>query len=259
MVNQVSTVEEVESVFGMLLAFTLFLAPIPTIRTIHKEKDTKEFSSDPYVSGILNCGVWVIYALPSVTPNRTTPLVTNFIGFLMEMAYCLAFYKYCNARNTRRFKRSFGPSVLFLLFMLLFPFVFCAKPSDASDGIGVVAAILNIGMYASPLTIMKQVWDSKSVQYMPLHLSVATFFCSFAWMCYGITVNDKPIMICNITGTLLGAAQIALYLTVFFHPERAEEDGGNKYTSILEDDVEVASDPLSSSNEVIMSDDVAVL
>ena len=173
----------------------------------------------------------------------------------MEMAYCLAFYKYCNSAAVRRFKFSFGPAVAFLFFMLIMPFVFYSKPTGASEGIGVVASILNICMYASPLTIMREVWSSKSVKYMPLHLSIATFLCSFAWMCYGITVNDGPILVCNVTGTILGAGQVALYFMVYFHPDRNEQDGN--YTPILENDVEEVSP--SSEHVGVTDDDMAVL
>ena len=90
---------------------------------------------------------------------------------------------------------------------------------QASPILGVIASMLNIIMYASPLSIMKKVWYSQSVEFMPLHLSVATFFCSFSWFVYGALLGDGAILFCNICGVLLGAVQLGLYYRVSKYPD----------------------------------------
>ena len=42
----------------------------------------------------LQCGLWAIYALPMVTPGKLQPLVTNAVGFGLELFYVLLFVRF---------------------------------------------------------------------------------------------------------------------------------------------------------------------
>ena len=70
---------------GMIAAWLLFLAPIPTCRKISRRGYVGDFSALPYLVSTLQCGLWSMYALPWVTPDKTQPLVTNVVGFAIEM------------------------------------------------------------------------------------------------------------------------------------------------------------------------------
>ena len=232
-----TAVEHALGYTGMFLAFVLFLSPIPTIKNIIELKDSRNFSCDPYISGLLNCGLWVIYALPMVTPNRTEPDVTNLIGLLFQVFFCATFLLFPSSTQSAdvhdAFRRKLLASFVFLAFMLIVAFLFYDKPSDSSGFLGTVASILNVIMYAAPLSVMKQVWRTQSVEFMPLPLSVATFFCSFAWMLYGFQVNDGPIIFCNVAGVLLGGAQLLLY---FYVAKIGRGTGANdEYSPIISD------------------------
>ena len=201
---------------GMGLALVLFLVPILTFKTIIKSRSTLEFDGSPYIFSLLNCGLWVIYATPSVTPNRMQPLIINSIGLVMEFMYCVIFTIYSTERE---FKKKLGVALLFLFGIFVVVFVFFADDtSAASPYLGWLGSGLNIAMYGSPLSVMRQVWYSQSVEYMPLHLSLATFFCSFMWFLYGVFINDLPISFCNICGVLLGICQLCLYHRVSKYP-----------------------------------------
>ena len=210
--------EEVAAILGylgMFLALILFLVPSVTFKTIIKSKSTLEFDGTPYIFATLNCGLWVIYALPSVTPDRIQPLIINSIGLVLEFMYCVLFAIYSQGTS---FKNNFGGSILFLIIIFIVVFVLFADTHDASAYLGILASALNIAMYGSPLSVMKRVWYSQSVEFMPLHLSLATFFCSFMWFLYGAFVMDFPIMFCNACGVILGIMQLCLYHRVSQYP-----------------------------------------
>jgi solute carrier family 50 (sugar transporter) len=231
-------VEHVLGDIGMALAFVLFLSPLPTIKRIWSKKDSQDFSSDPYISGLLNCGVWTIYALPGVTPNRTEPFITNLVGFLFQLLFCVIFLlfpsKTAHFLEFEMLRKKFFGSIAFLVMMGILALILVSAnaSASASEILGGVASFLNIVMYAAPLSIMKKVWQSQSVEFMPLPLSIATFMCSFAWMCYGFHVGDLPIIFCNVAGVLLGLVQLLLYLYIAKQAGGLARDGD--YTSILQ-------------------------
>lgn len=215
MVQDTATLASSVGLAGMALALVLFCVPMLTFKTILAEKNVLGFDGAPYVFGFLNCGLWVIYALPSVTPGRMEPEIINAVGLVLEFMYCVLYALYAPGKA---FQREFGCSVAFLVILLVIVLSF-EDPHQASPILGLIASILNIIMYASPLSVMKKVWYSQSVEFMPLHLSVATFFCSFCWFVYGSLLGDGAILFCNLCGVFLGLAQLGLYYRVSRYPD----------------------------------------
>ena len=201
--------------FGMGLALVLFCVPMLTFKKILAEGNVLGFDGLPYVFSFLNCGLWVIYALPSVTPGRMQPEIINAIGMVLEFMYCVLYAVYAPGKA---FQKEFGCSVVFLVILLIIVHSF-EDTHQASPILGVIASILNVIMYASPLSVMKKVWYSQSVEFMPLHLSLATFFCSFSWFVYGALLGDGAILFCNICGVFLGLVQLGLYYRVSQYPD----------------------------------------
>ena len=66
-------------------------------------------------------------------------------------------------------------------------------------------------MYASPLAIVGLVIRTKSVEFMPLPITITGTMCSFIWGSYGLYVGDMYITICNVAGAFLGLVQLAVY------------------------------------------------
>jgi hypothetical protein len=178
-----------------------------------------------------------MYALPSVTPDRTSPLITNLIGGAINVSYVLVFA--LNDRSemsTETLRPSpLRPSPfrkkclgLAVLSGVVFGFTFFVAPSHPglvglssgksgaeikSEILGVICVLFNILMYSGPLTIMSLVITTKSVEFMPLFLTIGSALCSTTWLSYGLVVNDWNIVIPNGLGCLFAATQIILYIT----------------------------------------------
>jgi hypothetical protein len=58
---------------------------------------------------------------------------------------------------------------------------------------------------------MGTVVRTRSVEFMPLGLSLATLLCAAAWSVYAVYVGDATILVPNIMGVALASAQLALY------------------------------------------------
>lgn len=66
-------------------------------------------------------------------------------------------------------------------------------------------------MYASPLSVMRLVIKTKSVEFMPFFLSLFVFLCGTSWFIFGLLGHDPFVAIPNGFGCGLGAVQLILY------------------------------------------------
>ena len=85
-VSNDSLVEEIFGWLGCASAWLLFLSPLPTMFQIRRAGDVGDFSALPYLISMLQCGLWSVYALPAITPCKIQPLVTNVVGFALEIS-----------------------------------------------------------------------------------------------------------------------------------------------------------------------------
>lgn len=77
--------------------------------------------------------------------------------------------------------------------------------------VGTSGMIVTVVMYASPLSIIKLVIRTKSVEFMPIHFSLFAFINSCLWMTYFLLDKDLILACPNIVGLPLGISQIVLY------------------------------------------------
>ncbi|KAH9646599.1 Bidirectional sugar transporter SWEET3 [Citrus sinensis] len=77
--------------------------------------------------------------------------------------------------------------------------------------VGSIGLGASITMYSSPLVAVKQVIRTKSVEFMPFHLSFFSFLTSAIWMVYGLLSHDLFIASPSFVGGPLGILQLVLY------------------------------------------------
>ncbi|XP_074576635.1 bidirectional sugar transporter SWEET1a-like [Curcuma longa] len=197
-------------IFGNAAALFLFLAPVVTFRRIIQKRSTEDFSGVPYTMTLLNCLLSAWYGLPFVSPNNILVATVNGAGTAVESIYVVIFLVYAPKKGKAK--------MLGLLSLVLSIFAGVALVSLlALHGqhrkvfCGFAAAIFSICMYASPLSIMRLVIRTKSVEYMPFLLSLFVFLCGTSWFVYGLLGRDPFVAVPNGCGSVLGAMQLILY------------------------------------------------
>ena len=65
-----------------------------------------------------------------------------------------------------------------------------ARDHERSQAMGVACMGINILMYAAPLNAFREAIRTRSVEYVPLGLSVATIANAGVWLAYGLAVMD---------------------------------------------------------------------
>ncbi|KAG5612143.1 hypothetical protein H5410_023424 [Solanum commersonii] len=194
------------NVFGVLL----FMAPMITFKRIISKRSTEQFSSIPYVIALLNCLLSVWYSLPFVSPDNLLVTIVNSIGAGLEATYVLIFLIFAPKKEKAKIC-----GYLFVVFSIVSCVALISLLAFHGNKrkllCGFAFTISCIMMYGSPLSVMRLVIKSKSVEYMPFFLSLAVFICSISWFIFALLGKDPFILVPNVIGTLLGAVQLILY------------------------------------------------
>ena len=220
------SLSSVFGILGILVAGGLFLSPVTTIGTIVRNKSTLKFSQLPYLAQIVESSFWTLWSL--TVPNRSEMLVNNIIGVSFMSIYVLVFLYFVDKQKRTTAYLHVGVA-LFLINTGLVVYLYVAPSSTASLFLSVAAVVLNVLKYASPLSVAKLVIQTKSVQYMPLPLTLACLACSVLWGMYGILLNDYWIMIPNFAGVVCGLLQVLLWCYYrFASTVESDVDGGEQ-------------------------------
>ncbi|KAG9140696.1 hypothetical protein Leryth_006895 [Lithospermum erythrorhizon] len=184
---------------------------MPTLWRILKKKSSEEFHPYPYIAGVMNCSFWVLYGLPIIHPDSTLVITINSVGLVMELSYLAIFFIYTHKKYRIYIVGLLVAVIILLAIVAVLTLQFCHTYESRSMVVGIICVVFGVIMYASPLSIMKTVIKTKSVEFMPLSLSWAGFSNGIAWTVYALLEFDIYILIGNALGAISGAAQLILY------------------------------------------------
>ncbi|KAA0055351.1 bidirectional sugar transporter SWEET12-like [Cucumis melo var. makuwa] len=187
---------------GNIISFIVFLAPVPTFMRICKKKSTEGFQSVPYVVALFSAMLWLYYA--SFNSNETLLITINSVGCLIETLYIAIFIV-----STLRFVLllNFGGFCIILLVTH-----FLVHGSNQVKVVGWICVAFSVSVFAAPLTIMRLVIRTKSVEFMPFSLSFFLTLSAITWLLYGVFLKDIYVALPNVLGFIFGVAQMILYL-----------------------------------------------
>jgi solute carrier family 50 protein (sugar transporter) len=189
----------------------LFLSPVPTFIRIWKKGSVEQYSPVPYVATLLNCMMWVLYGLPLVHPHSMLVITINGTGMAIELTYVTLFLLYSTGPARRKVVLLLAAEVAFVGAVAVLVLSLAHTHERRSMIVGILCVLFGTGMYAAPLSVMKMVIQTKSVEYMPLSLSLASLVNGICWTAYALIKFDLYITIPNGLGVLFAVAQVVLY------------------------------------------------
>ncbi|KAK8538853.1 hypothetical protein V6N13_009211 [Hibiscus sabdariffa] len=150
------------------------------------------------------------YGLPFVSRNNLLVSTINGAGAVIESIYVLIFIFYAPKKDKAKMLGLFTfVLTVFSAAALVSLLALHGNARKLFCGLG--ATIFSIIMYASPLSIMRLVIKTKSVEFMPFFLSLFVFLCGTSWFVFGLLGRDAFIAIPNGFGCGLGLMQLILY------------------------------------------------
>ncbi|CAN0920003.1 Bidirectional sugar transporter SWEET14, partial [Linum grandiflorum] len=196
---------------GNIVSFFVFLAPLPTFYRIVKEKSTQGFQSIPYSVALFSAMLYLYYA--SLKVDALMLITINSVGCLIESTYLIIFLIYApksvRVRTYLRLIMLFNLAVYGLIVIL--SSLFAPHPLRVHI-VGWICAVFSVCVFAAPLTIIRLVIKTKSVEFMPFSLSLLLTLCAVFWLIYGLALDDYYIAAPNILGFAFGLTQMGLYL-----------------------------------------------
>ncbi|CAO2839651.1 unnamed protein product [Amaranthus hypochondriacus] len=233
-------------IFGILGNFVscgVFLAPLPTFWSIYKKKSTQGFQSIPYSVALFSAMLLLYYALIKET-NGMMIITINTFGFVIESFYLILYLIYAtkNARvYTARLIGLFNVMLFGVIVGITMLFVrgndehkILSRGGLRENVVGWICGIFSVCVFAAPLSVMRMVIRTKSVEFMPFGLSFALTFCAVFWFFFGFLIKDYYIALPNVLGFLFGIAQMILYIV---YKESSKKQKKNVDLVIKEGDI----------------------
>ncbi|CAI9767886.1 unnamed protein product [Fraxinus pennsylvanica] len=196
-------------ILGNVVSFMVYMAPVPTFYKIYKRKSSEGYQSIPYSVALFSAMLYLYYAY---LKKHVLLLITiNSFGCVMELGFLTIFMVYATHES-----KIYTAKILFLFNIVgLGLIIGCtyalSKGRERVTIVGWICSVFSLCVFAAPLSIMRRVIKTKSVEYMPLNLSVFLTLCAVVWFFYGLFIKDFYIAAPNVVGFLFGIAQIILY------------------------------------------------
>ncbi|XP_027341976.1 bidirectional sugar transporter SWEET14-like [Abrus precatorius] len=197
-------------VLGNIASFICFLAPLPTFYRVCKKKTTEGFQSLPYVAALFSAMLWIFYAY--IKTGEILLITINAFGCFIETIYLVIYITYCPKKArifTLKMIFLFNFGVIFLVILLTH--VLAKERTARIELLGWICVVLSTSVFAAPLSIIKVVIRTKSVEFMPFTLSLLLTISAIMWLSYGILLKDIYVTLPNIVGITFGTIQMVLY------------------------------------------------
>ncbi|XP_059439359.1 bidirectional sugar transporter SWEET16-like [Corylus avellana] len=196
-------------IIGNIISILVFSSPIKTFLQVVKKKSTENYESIPYITTLLSTSLWTFYGL--LKPGGLLISTVNGAGVVFQSIYVTLFLIYAPNHLKVKTAKLVGILNVGFLGLVIAVTLLALHGSVRLTFVGVLCAGLTVGMYASPLSAMRSVIKTKSVEYMPFFLSFFLFLNAGIWSAYAVLVQDFFIGVPNAAGVLLGSAQLILY------------------------------------------------
>ncbi|EGZ24763.1 hypothetical protein PHYSODRAFT_483511 [Phytophthora sojae] len=192
----------------------LNVSPWPEFARINRQRTPGPLTVLPVVMLYCNSFLWTIYGF---MVGQLFPLfATCSLGQCTCAGFIAVYYRWSPDRPAVRRLLAKAASVMALCFAYVVLGAHGLTNQSREQVITTLALMcisVNICLYASPLDTMKRVVRTKSAASLPISLCTVNLLNGLLWVAFGITEGDYYVLTPNAIGSVLSAAQVALYFT----------------------------------------------
>lgn len=200
-------------ILGNAASLLLYGAPIVTFRRVINRGSTENFSGFPYAIALLNSLLYTWYGSPLISNGSENILVltVNGVGIVLELLFVCIYLKFAPPKSKLAMVKTVVGVMTVFASVAIVSLLALHDHKHRQTLVGTSGMIVSVVMYASPLSIVKLVIQTKSVEFMPFHFSLFAFINSCLWMTYFLFDQNLILASPNILGVPLGMGQIVLY------------------------------------------------
>ncbi|ERN06256.1 bidirectional sugar transporter SWEET14 [Amborella trichopoda] len=195
---------------GNIISFMVYLSPLPTFHRVYKKKSTEGFQSVPYVVALFSAMLWIYYAL--LKTDGYLLITINTLGCIIESIYITMYIIYAPKKAKIATAKLVVLLNLGVFCMILLLTLFFVQGPKRVRVLGWVCVTFSVCVFAAPLSIMRLVIQTKSVEFMPFSLSFSLTLSAVMWFSYGLLTKDFYIALPNVLGFIFGIIQMVLYI-----------------------------------------------
>lgn len=204
--------EAVAQVFtstGIAFNFLVFGSQAFMFRRMIAEGDSTRYTALPSLSLLLCMSLWSAYTL-FFLGDIVQMYLANFSGIAVAIVY-LAIIVYLAKSWRRRAGLTVATIALQLAAWAYFVILARTVPHGAAKTAGgVVAVVVNVSFFFSPLAALRTAWRNKDTSRFPVALSFIMFTASANWTVAGACIPDYYVATPNAVGTVMGALQLVV-------------------------------------------------
>ncbi|KAJ0765811.1 putative SWEET sugar transporter [Helianthus annuus] len=165
----------------------------PTFYKIITKKSTEGFQSIPYVVALFSSMIWIYYA--TLKSDATLLITINAFGCVIETLYISIYIAYA-PKDIKIQTTKLVVSLNFVGFWIIaLSTHYLAEGPTRAMILGWICLVVSVSVYAAPLSIMKKVIRTKSVEFMPFGLSFFLSISAVTWFFYGLFQKDIYIAV----------------------------------------------------------------
>ena len=205
------------------LAFFFMTSPLTqAIDVIRTPAKVKHINPANLLGFFLNCMTQLGYGIFMPIPPMIRCNVYGVAVGLFSIATC--WYFALGTANAERWNAQacVGTISVFALSGLIFAYAGLGG-EGAPARVGSLGILVSIIMYAAPLSVLREVLQTKSSKALPGPQIFMGFLNSLCWFAVGIRRQKMPVWVPNVIGMLLSLAQLVLILKFPDRPELVEE------------------------------------
>ncbi|GLJ30350.1 hypothetical protein SUGI_0600530 [Cryptomeria japonica] len=199
-------------ILGSAFALLMYGAPMSNFWRVIKKKTTGEMSGMPYAIGLFNCLIYTLYGSPLISNewDNAPVMFINAIGFLLQFSFCTIYLLYAPPESKRRMGLMVG-GVLVVFVSTAATSMWGVQAGQKKMLVGTTGMVATVILFGSPLSDIRAVIRSKSVECMSFYFSMFAFLGSLLWLVYGALSRDIIIMAPNFLGIPLSSIQMIIY------------------------------------------------
>lgn len=183
---------------GMLFAYGLGLAPIPSLWQGIKDKEITNITIIYLLSAVSNCSLWSLYSLKK---GDYYLLITNGVLLALFLIY-LGVFLYIKKEEFIRIGGYYG--VIVLANLLIYNII----PTEV---IGFAAFVVNTVWGLCAIENLRECLKRKDPKLINIQISVVSVLCGFSWFSYGVLSSNFFVIVPNLVGIILWGANIICY------------------------------------------------
>ena len=187
----------------------VYAAPLPTSFQIRREKTVGSLPLLPYSSMAASAFIWTVYGFLKQEPKLWGCCL---VGVALGSYYFVNFITY-SPKAAATLPGSVSQhlqGVMFTILATLYVMKWYPAPDEL---IGLGGVLLSIALFASPLSSLKHVIQTKSAKSIPLPFTIASILNCYLWSVAGLyQMHDANLYVPNLLGLSFALTQLLLKL-----------------------------------------------